>query len=91
MTYINSYTVTCLVTNIIDCFMKWFRFGITSSLYLATQVLQQLTAYQKDNFPRAAKHIYEAFYVDYCLTGEDSPQDATDARESDLKGLQIDN
>ncbi len=50
---------------VIDMRMTRVTFGVTSSPFLATQVLSQVA---KEEFPRAAKIIFN-FYVDDCLTG----------------------
>ena len=49
--------------------MKLLTFGVTSSPFLATKVLCQLTEDYRSEFPRAAQIIEESFYVDDCLTG----------------------
>ena len=64
----------------VDCHMTRLTFGITTSPYLASQVLRQLASDYKDDFPRAADLIHKAFYVDDCLTGADSLQEAVAIR-----------
>ena len=64
----------------VDCRMTRLTFGITTSPYLASQVLRQLASDYKDDFPRAADLIHKAFYVDDCLTGADSLQEAVAIR-----------
>ena len=66
---------------IIDCRMKKLTFGITTSPYLASQVLRQLVSDYSDEFPTAAALIEQAFYVDDCLTGADTLQEACHIRE----------
>ena len=60
--------------NIIDCRIRHLTFGITSSPYLASLLLHQLASDYRGEYPRAAKLISEALYVDDCLTEADSPQ-----------------
>ena len=62
--------------DIVDCRMKRLTFGITASLYLASQVLRQLALDHREDFPRTANLIYKAFYMDDCLTGANSVQEA---------------
>ena len=55
-------------------------FGVTSSPFLATQVLHQVATDHHDEFPRAADIITSRFYVDDMLTGSDTLEDATNIR-----------
>ena len=64
----------------VDCRMTRLTFGITTSPYLASQVLRQLASDYKDDFPRAADLIHKAFYMDDCLTAADSLQEAVAIR-----------
>ncbi|XP_072392248.1 uncharacterized protein [Diabrotica undecimpunctata] len=50
-------------------------YGSTSSSYLATRCLYQLSLEHSDTFPQASKIIAEDFYVDDLLTGSDSLED----------------
>ncbi|XP_072392211.1 uncharacterized protein [Diabrotica undecimpunctata] len=50
-------------------------YGSTSSSYLATRCLYQLSLEHSDTFPQASKSIAEDFYVDDLLTGSDSLED----------------
>ena len=63
---------------IIDCRMKRLTFA---SAYLASQVLRQLVSDYSDEFPTAAALIEQAFYIDDCLTGADTLQEACHIRE----------
>ena len=56
--------------------MTRLTFGVTSSLFLATQVLKQVATDHQNEFPRAAALILTTFYVDDCLTGTDMLKDA---------------
>ncbi len=49
-------------------------FGVTSSPFLATQVLRQ------QQYPKAAYIVRNHFYADDCLTGADTLEDAIDIR-----------
>ena len=62
--------------NIVDCWMKRLTFVIITSPYLASQVLRQLAMYHGKEFVRVEKLINQSFYVDDCLTGADSVEEA---------------
>ena len=49
--------------------MTHLTFGLTSSPFLATQVLRQVAAYHHNVCPRAAAVVLTTFCVDDCLTG----------------------
>ena len=61
--------------------MKRLTFGVTSSPFLATKVLRQLAEDYQSEFPRAAQIIKESFYVDDCLTGADTLEEAKLVRQ----------
>ena len=65
-----------------DWRMTRVTFGVTSSPFLATQVLRQLALDHQKEFPEAAELILTSFYVDDCLTGADDLQGATKIREA---------
>ena len=44
-------------------------FGVTSSPFLATQVLHQVASDHSDKFPMTTKITRSQFYMDDCLTG----------------------
>ena len=69
-----------------DWSMSRLTFGVTSSPFLATQVLHQVASDHSDEFPMAAKIIRSQFYVDDCLTGADTLEAAIDIRLQ-LNGL----
>ena len=52
-----------------DMRMTSVTFGVTSSHFLATQVLNQVALDHQDEYPRAAQIVRSNFYVDDCLTG----------------------
>ena len=65
----------------VDCRMTRLTFDITTTLYLASQVLRQHSSDYKDDFTRAADLIHKtSFYVDDCLTGAESLQKAVAIR-----------
>ena len=66
--------------DIMDMRMTRVTFGVTSSPFLATQVLRQVAKDHKNQYPRAAK-ISSNFYVDDCLTGVASPEEAIEIQE----------
>ena len=65
-----------LTSAIQDYRMKHVTFGVASSPYLATQVLQQTAHDFGEEFTLAKPHIFSSFYVDDCLAGADSPENA---------------
>ena len=56
------------------------KFTLTSSPFLATQVLHQIAQDYKDQFPQAADIIRDQFYVDDCLTGAEMLEEAVEKR-----------
>ena len=56
-------------------------FGVTSSPFLATQVLRQVDIDHQQEFSEAAALITSSFYVDDCLTGAANLQEAIKLRE----------
>ena len=65
---------------VMDMPMTRAMFGVTSSPFLATQVLRQVAKDHKNQYPRAAK-IISNFYVDDCLTGTATPEEAMEIQE----------
>ena len=59
---------------VIDMRMTRVTFGVTSSPFLATEVLRQVAKDHEKQYPRAAK-IISNFYVDDCLTGAATPDE----------------
>jgi len=70
-----------------DMRMTRVTFGVTSSPFLATQVLRQLAHDYKEQYPQAANIIRKHFYVDDCLTGADTLEEAINIRENLCKLL----
>ena len=64
-----------------DWRMTRVTFGVTSSPFLATQVLRQVAIDHQQEFPEAAALITSSFYVDDCLTGAANLQEAVKLRE----------
>ena len=56
-------------------------FGVTSSPYLASQVLLQLADDYESECPRASKIIRSCFYVDDCLTGASTFEEAQELQQ----------
>ena len=56
-------------------------FGVTSSPFLATQVLHQLAKDYQTRYPKASNLIVSGFYVDDCLTGAATEDEAKEIRE----------
>ena len=61
--------------------MKCLTFGVTSSPFLATQVLRQVAEDYQQDFPIAAESIRTEFYVDDVLTGANTINEAKIIRE----------
>ena len=59
-----------------NCRMKRLTFGIASSPFLATRVLHQMADDYQDKYPEAAAMVKKSFYVDDCLTGANTPEEA---------------
>ena len=63
------------------CRMKRLTFGVTSSPFLATEVLRKVAQDCQDTYPQAAEIIRSSFYVDDVLTGAPSEKEAIHLRE----------
>lgn len=61
--------------------MTRLTFGVTSSPFLATKTLLQMAEDHIDEYPQAAEVIKNDFYVDDCLTGADTVDEAVNLRE----------
>ena len=66
---------------IVDVRMSRVTFGITSSPFLATQVLRHLADEYASLHPAAAKEIKQSFYVDDVLTGAQTVEQAIQLRK----------
>ncbi len=62
--------------------MTRLTFGVTSSPFLATQVLRQVAHNYNEEYPKAAAVVLSTFYVDDCLMGADTVEDAQALQES---------
>lgn len=71
-------------------FQEWkmtrLTFGVSSSPYLATQVLLKMAQDYRLEHPLAARAVEESFYVDDCLIGASNLKEAQEIRE-DLNSL----
>ena len=63
-------------SEVFDYRMTTVTFGIASSPFVAVQSLQQTAHDFGDSYPIAKSHVMSSFYVDDCLSGADSPQEA---------------
>ena len=61
--------------------MTRLTFGVTSSPFLASQVLRQVAKDYQEEIPRAAEIIGSTFYVDDCLTGASTLDEAISIRK----------
>ena len=59
-----------------NCRMKRLTFGIASSPFLATRVLHQMADDYQDKYHEAAAMVKKSFYVDDCLMGANTPEEA---------------
>ena len=65
---------------VMDMRMTRVTFGVTFSPFLVTQVLRQVAKDHNNQYPRAAK-IISNVYVDDCLTGAATPEEAIEVQE----------
>ncbi len=70
-----------------DFRMNRLTFGVKSSPFLATQVLRQLASDYQTQYPDAARTILEDFYVDDCISGASTVEEATKTKEQLLQLL----
>ena len=68
--------------------MKCLTFGVASFPYLVTQVLHQAASDLREKYPLAADTIIRSFYVNDCLTGASTVNDARILREKLCQLLQ---
>ena len=61
---------------LVDARMTRLTFGVKSSPFLATQVLRQIATDYHQEFAQAAEIFQKRFYVNDCLTGADSVEEA---------------
>ncbi len=59
-----------------DFCMKCLTFGVKSSPFIATQVLHQLAENARTTYPIVSEVILSTFYVDDCLSGAHTIQEA---------------
>ena len=71
---------------IVDFRKTRITFGITTSPYLASQVLHRIAEDYHLEYPAASQIVKTSFYVDDVLTGADTVEDAAQLR-SDLNLL----
>ncbi|XP_055307242.1 uncharacterized protein LOC129571472, partial [Sitodiplosis mosellana] len=67
----------------------WWKvviFGMTSSAHLVVRCVMQAATEEEKSFPTAAKAIKEDFYMDDCVTGTDSEQNAIQLAE-EMNGI----
>ncbi len=69
-----------------DYWMTRITFGVSASAYAAIQSLQQTAHDHGHSYPLAKDRVYKSFYVDDCLAGTDSPQEALEL-QNQLRNL----
>ncbi len=62
-------------------FYEALTFGVTSSPFIATQVLRQFAENVRTTYPIASEVILSTFYVDDCLSGAPTIQEADILRQ----------
>ena len=62
--------------------MTRLTFGVSASPFLATQVLRKLSKDYQVEYPEASELVLTSFYVDDCLTGADTVQEAVSIWQS---------
>ncbi|KAL7726097.1 hypothetical protein ACLKA6_010144 [Drosophila palustris] len=67
--------------------LKTITYGTASAPFLATKCLNHLATIHMDKSPAGAAALMNDFYVDDCLTGADSAQEAIHIREELVKIL----
>ena len=77
----HRYLITNKDGQIEDWRMCRLTFGVTSSPFLATQVLRQVASDYGEEFPEAAHIIQSELYVDDCISGAETLGEAVDKRE----------
>ncbi len=65
---------------IVECRMKRLTFGIKSSPFIASRVLQHIAQSHMESHPKAAQAIMQFFYVDDFLTSVYSAKEAIDLK-----------
>ncbi len=66
------------VSEVKDYQMTRVTFGVASSPFVAIQSLQQTAHDFGDSFPLAKPHVFSSMYVDDCLAGANTPEEAID-------------
>ena len=56
--------------------MTRVTFGVAASAFVAIQSLQQMATDFASEYPLASKHVFKSFYVDDCLAGAESTEEA---------------
>ncbi len=70
--------------------MTRVTFGVAASAFVAIQALQPTATHFASEYPLASKHFFSSFYVDDCLAGAESTQEAVQlpvtTQESSIQG-----
>ncbi len=85
----HRFLIRCPDNQIRDHRMLRLTFGIKSSPFLATKVIQHLAQKHKSTHPLASSAIFNDFYVDDYLAGASTVQEAQQLREQLCKLLKI--
>ena len=66
--------------------MTRVTFGVSASAFVAIKPLQQTANDHGHQYPIAASHVFKSFYVDDCLAGPDTPDEALELHQ-ELRNL----
>ena len=61
--------------------MTRVTFGVAASAFVAIQSLQQTATDFASEYPLASKHVFKSFYVDDCLAGAESTEEAVQLQQ----------
>ncbi len=75
-----------LIDNLTEYRMTRITFGVSASSFAANMPIKQNALNHATEYPQAAKVVDTSFYVDDCLTGADSAEEATILQQQ-LHGL----
>ena len=66
--------------------MTRVTFGVSASAFVAIKSLQQTANDHGHQYPIATSHVFKSFYVDDCLAGADTPDEALELHQ-ELRNL----
>lgn len=69
--------------------LKTVTYGTASAPYLAVKTIQRLADDEEQRFPRAAMAVRNDFYVDDCMTGADTIEEAHQLKDELLSMMKV--